>query len=51
MVSWIIALSALAIWAAATLLYLRRHIARALDERRKRREVQAQLRAKQATKG
>lgn len=48
MFNWIIGFIALALWVAATLLYLRGHIARAWAERRKRKEVEAKIREMRA---
>lgn len=48
MLTWTVALIALALWATATLLYLRRNIAGAIISWRKRREMQAKIRAARA---
>jgi hypothetical protein len=47
MLTWTIALIALALWTTATLLYLRPQIKRALAARAKRREMEAKIRAEQ----
>ena len=42
MFNWIVALLALLLWTVAALLYLRPTILRKLEERRKRREAEAE---------
>lgn len=49
--SWIIGGIALVLWGAASLLYLRPSISRALAARRKRREALAAAKAQQAKGG
>ena len=48
MFNWIVALIAIGLWTAATLLYLRGPIKRSLAARRQRREMEAKIRAQQA---
>lgn len=48
MFNWIVAFLAIGLWTAATLLYLRKPIARAWAQRRKRKEVEAQIREMRA---
>jgi hypothetical protein len=50
MLSWTLALIAFALWATATLLYLRPTIKRRLAERAKQREMAAKIRAQQEGK-
>lgn len=45
--NWILAAVAIGFWLGATLLYLRRHIAEAIQQRLLRRKLQAAARARQ----